>query len=139
MFNKVLVVYDGSPEAKKALRDGLKLAKMSGSECHLVRVIKKPKHISDIEVFYQAAANELALIEKEFVGARFLASQAGFDLPTHTILGDSCEVLKNFVQKGDYDLVVVTPKKDTALKDVLFGGYVEKLLRNSDISVLVVR
>jgi len=138
MFNKVLVVYDGSPEAKKALKDGLKLAKMAGAECHLVRVIKKPKHVSN-EAFQQEAASELTLGQRGLVGARFLASQAGFDLPTHTILGDSCEVLKNFVQKGRYDLVVVTPKKDNTLKEVFFGGYVEKLLRNSDISVLVVK
>ncbi|OPX88452.1 MAG: Universal stress protein family protein [Pelotomaculum sp. PtaB.Bin104] len=100
MFNKLLVVYDGSPEAKKALKEGLKLAKMAGSECHLVRVLKKPKQVPNSELFRQEVASELTFAEKEFVGARFLASQAGIDLPTHTVLGEACEVLKNFVVAG---------------------------------------
>lgn len=138
MFEKVLVVYDGSPEAKKALKEGLKLAKITGSECHLVRVLRRPKHIPDSELLCQEMATELTLAENELIGARFIASQAGFEIPTHTILGETCEVLKNFVQKGMYDLVVVRPKKENMLKDVVFGSYVEKLLCNSNISVLVV-
>ncbi|MDF9409447.1 MAG: Universal stress protein family protein [Pelotomaculum sp. PtaB.Bin013] len=139
MFNRVLVVYDGSPGAKRALNSGLKLAKMVGSECHLVKLLKKPEHVSDIKAFHQEAAGELTFVEKESDRPRFLTSLAGFDLPTHTIAGESCEELKNFVQKGMFDLVVVTPRKDNMIKDIFFGSYVEKLLRKSDISVLVVQ
>lgn len=139
MFNKILVKYDGSPETRKALKIGLSMAKSAGSECHLVRVIKKPDRVPGIEAFHAEIAGELAAIDKDFVGARFVANQEGLDLPTHTILGDSGEVLKNFSQKGGFDLVVVTPKKESRLKDAIFGSYIENLLQDSNVSILVVR
>lgn len=139
MFSKILVKYDGTPEAKKALKIGLELTRMAGSECHLVRVIRKPESVPDIETFHSEIARELTFAGKDLDSARFLACQKGVDLPAHTILGDSGEVLKNFARKGQFDLVVVTPKKESKLKDVFFGSYVENLLMNTNISILVVR
>ena len=139
MFKKILVRYDGSPEAKKALKLGLNLAKNTGSECHLVRVVKKPESVPDIEAFHNEVAKELAFIDKELIGARFIAGQEGLELLTHTVLGDSYEALKNFAQKGQFDLVVVTPKMESRLKDKLFSNYVENLLHDSKIAILVVR
>lgn len=139
MFSKILVKYDGTPGAKKALKIGLELTVMAGSECHLVRVIKKPENVPDIETFHNEIAREIAFAGNDLDSARFLAGQKGLDLPTHTILGDSGEVLKNFARKGQFDLVVVTPKKESKLKDVFFGSYVDNLLVDTNISILVVR
>lgn len=139
MFRKILVKYDETPEAKKALKIGLELARMAGSECHLVRVIKKPDSVPDIEAFHSEIGKELTFAGKDLDSARLMAGLAGLDLPTHTILGDSGEVLKNFARKGQFDLVVVTPKKESKLKDLFLGSYVENLLINTNISILVVR
>lgn len=68
------------------------MAKLAGSECHLVRVLRKPKHVPDTELFHEEVASEITFVEKELISARFLASQAGYDLSTHIILGDTCQL-----------------------------------------------
>ena len=39
MFKRILLAYDGSPEYRKALRDGAELAEFCGAEVHLLAII----------------------------------------------------------------------------------------------------
>ena len=39
MYKRILLAYDGSPEYRKALRDGAELAEFCGAEVHLLAII----------------------------------------------------------------------------------------------------
>ena len=49
MYKKILMAYDGSPEYRRALRQGSEMAELTNAEVHLLAVIRSLSliHISE--------------------------------------------------------------------------------------------
>lgn len=89
-----------------------------------------------------ASFNNLQLIQnhfvdKNFIGAKFIASQEGVDIETH-ILPDR-GVVKNFINIGKFDLVIVPREEVKGIAGVLLGDQIDHLLNSTRAAVLVVK
>ncbi|MCL4441568.1 MAG: universal stress protein [Firmicutes bacterium] len=125
--------------AKKALKVGLELTKSFAAECHALRVTGRPGKVPHREMFGSEISRELTFTDKDFLGAKFTASQGGIEIKTHTFCGNTHEVLKEIFKMEQFDLVIVTPKEKRKIKEALFGSYIDYLLRTTKASVLVVK
>jgi len=68
MFKKILIGYDGSDGAKKALTKGIEIAKVSGAEIYILSVGRIPEYaeiISEIEEAKEQAQKFYEKIQKE--------------------------------------------------------------------------
>jgi nucleotide-binding universal stress UspA family protein len=137
MVSKILVLYDGSAVAKKALKVGIELSKGFAAECHALRMAGRPGKVK-FRVRSELL-HALDFTDKDFIGARFTASQAGTEIKTHTFCGDPVKVLKDFSKLEQFDLVIVTPMKGNKLKETLLGSHIDYLLRVTKASVLVAK
>ena len=113
MFKKIIVAYNESAEASRALLAAIQLAKALGAELHGV-TITKPLPASS--AFAAAASSLLAqtLItdqrdryEQLLTEARESAHKQGVDLTTHLVEGHEVEAIVRCVVRNKADLLVI--------------------------------
>lgn len=71
--------------------------------------------------------------------ARRVLAKAGRVFDEHLLVGDPGAEIVRFAQRGRYDLVVMGSHGRGALKSLLLGSVVMKVLAGSNVPVLVVR
>lgn len=113
MYKRIIVAYDTSPEARRALASAIGLARALGSEFHVVTICE-PFGLS--ASFVSAAAPSLAQTlagdqmtraEQLLVEARETAGMNGVDLTTHLVEGQEVEAIVSCVKECKADLLVV--------------------------------
>ncbi len=113
MFKKIIVAYNESAEASRALSAAIQLAKTLGAELHAV-TITKPLPASS--AFAATASSLLAqtLItdqrdryEQLLTEASESAHQQGVDLTTHLAEGQEVEAILRCVVRNKADLLVI--------------------------------
>ncbi len=120
MFKKITVAYNGSPEAGRALAQGIDLAKCLGAELGAITVLEDlPPYAA-----YAAAADStlaVTLIEDRQVhcerlhsDAREAALREGVYLKTYLLKGDACETIVRFLLDSKTDLVVIGLHRNTS-------------------------
>src|SRR5205823_1585349 len=79
-FRKILVGFDGSPGARRALAQALRLAALDGATVHVLSVIEHlPRYaatVSEVEETREAAERHAALLQAEVRGAADLRGLA---------------------------------------------------------------
>jgi nucleotide-binding universal stress UspA family protein len=131
MFRQIIVPLDGSATAATALPPARALAKQTGAELTLVRVVPPALGL----VNRKAAAAELYL-------QRIAAELAKGDLRVVTVVpeGDApVEEIVETVRTRGADLVVMATHGRGGLHRVLMGSVAEQVLVNSPVPVLLVR
>src|ERR1700756_361278 len=113
MFPKIAVAYNDSPEANRALKTAIRLAKTLGSELCAITVKQgAPAYTSFANVADPSLARTLDedqqhRWERLQVEARELASRDGVDLVAHLLEGEECEAIVEFLRDHKIDLVVI--------------------------------
>lgn len=147
-LNKILVLTDFSDESKESFGIALQEAKTSKSEITLIHVIERhpivmgfdgyvatPDLIEKVEKEQQRKADsELAKIAKEnFTGFQIktIAVKTGLDSTAHTI----CRYAKD----NHFGLIVVSSRGMGAVGRFFLGSTTERIVRLSDIPVLITR
>ena len=136
MFKKILLAYDGSEGAKKALEAGINLAKLHQAELWALAVQEKlpPAAIEAMaeEKFYEH-------FEQLLEEARNRAQENGIELKTDIRIGHPAKTIVEVAQEGGFDLILVG---HTGLSEVwarFLGSTTEKVSRHAPCSVLIVR
>ena len=136
MFKKILLAYDGSKGARKALEAGINLAKLHQAELCALAVQEKlpPAAIEAMaeEKFYEH-------FEQLLEEARNRAQEAGIELKTEIRIGHPAKTIVEVAQEGGFDLILVG---HTGLSEVwarFLGTTAEKVSRHAPCSVLIVR
>jgi nucleotide-binding universal stress UspA family protein len=113
MFQKIVVAYNESPEAKRALASGMELAKSLSAQLHIVTVM------ADLPVYaaYAAAVDSSlpnilhedrhAFYQALQEDATTLAEDHSLAVTSHLIEGDQVESLVHFLREQKSDLLVV--------------------------------
>lgn len=121
MFSKILVAYDASPEADKALRAGINLAKALNAELGLVSVIEP------YPAYYSFAVSEFALSPSQWreenlakyisvqEKARQQARKAGLWLDTELVDGDEVGSIVDCAERYGAELVILGMRKHKLL------------------------
>lgn len=139
-FRKILVAYDGSESAKKAVEKARDIAQLNSSvRIDVVYVLPIPL-LNDVET---ESLNEIIdmMMEdgKEILsGAQELLDDVSDQIKTYLLKGlaPATEILK-MVEKGEYDLTIVGSRGLSGMRQYL-GSVSYKILHSTDMPVLVV-
>jgi nucleotide-binding universal stress UspA family protein len=140
MYRKILLAYDGSEGANRALEAGIELAKLHGAELMALAVQERlPRFSGTIDEVQE---------EKEFAdqqyGALLAAAQAraekaGVALPTLMRPGHPAQTIVQVAREGKFDLVLVGHTGLSGVWAAFLGTTAEKVSRHAPCSVLIVR
>jgi len=140
MFKKILVGYDGSEGAKKALRTAVDIAKHYGAELHSISVEEDLPH-------YAATVGEVQEVKAEKNGyfarlneeAREIAAKEGVTLHTKVIAGHEVETIVDYARDHHFDLVVIGFMGHSKIYDRVWGSTSQNIARLVPCTVMVVK
>lgn len=145
MFKKIAVAFDESPEAARAFRSALDLAKLAGSELTIITVIENlPVYISyvtavapDVPVLLR---NERQAFYSDLQSrAKRMAEQHGILARTKLIEGNEIEGLLQAINEVQPDLLVVGLRQEPGGFNEYLGGTAHRLALHAKCNVLGIR
>lgn len=140
MYTRILVGFDGSDDAERALNVGLALAKALEAELHVIMVEEDlPKYaatIGEYEEVKQQRDAYFAQLEKQVHLAARLA-----DVPAqaHVVTGHEVWAIVDFVKQHHVDLVVIGHQGHSTLHERVFGSTASSIVAHMPCHVLVVK
>ncbi|MGC9117744.1 MAG: universal stress protein [Thermoproteus sp.] len=132
----IVVAYDGSQHAKKALETAKVIAEKFGSKVYVV-------HVVDTAVLSLSEAFSTPSVVKSLreSGEKALREALGV-IPTaesRLLEGDPPHEIAKFAKEVKADLVVVGSRGLSTIRRSLLGSVASRLVQESDVSVLVVK
>lgn len=143
MFRKLLVAFDGSPHAQRALSEAVELVQTSAGRLTVMTVVPEPSAWA-LSSGYEAAVNvnELnAQIEAEYQTMLDGAVEAvPDDVPVTKVVrrGPAGPAIVAEANASDHDLIVMGSRGRGELRSLLLGSVSHHVLQASRVPVLVV-
>jgi nucleotide-binding universal stress UspA family protein len=144
-FNRVLALVDFTPGSMHAAEEAAKLAAKFNSNLHLLFVntdysiskilFTKNNSVNTYIQADQAGRKIIYKLEKTKID---LSNRFGITTKTHVAKGQLKEVVNKLVHEFNIDLVVISPKKKTGIREFLFGNSAETIIDAVDCEVLCV-
>jgi len=140
MFERVLVAYDDSPGARRALELAARLVKEGGGEMTVVAVEGHLPHYGATvgEVEEEQAVEEQAC-RRWLTAAKALANEHGVEPRTEIRAGHPAQEIIHAADAHHADLLVIGHSGHSAVWGRLVGTTAERVGRHSHCSVLIVR
>jgi nucleotide-binding universal stress UspA family protein len=113
LFKKIIVAFDESPEAGRALDSAMALAHSLGSALHTVTVVKPlPPYMAYAEATDLAVSQVIEQDHIEFyeglrTAAQARAAEAGLQAVTHLVDGSEIESIVSLLREQRADLLVL--------------------------------
>jgi len=139
MYKKILLGYDGSDGANRALEAAINLAKVHQAELSALAVEERlPRFAGTIDEVKEEKEFANGQYRKLLKSAGSQAQEAGIDLKTMMRPGHPSKTILEVAREGGFDLIVVG---HSGLSGVwaLLGTTAEKVSRHAPCSVLIVR
>jgi nucleotide-binding universal stress UspA family protein len=136
MYDRIVIAVDGSDEARRAARRGLRLARAFDATVDVLAVVEqKALRLTETsaEKTRLRERGEAALAEIED-----LASELGYPVTTNLVEGTPAVQISEYADERDADLIVVGRQGLTGLGRRLLGGVTEQVLHRTDVPVFVV-
>jgi nucleotide-binding universal stress UspA family protein len=142
MFGRLLVAFDGSPHASRALAETIELAQANHGRLTVIAVMPGPS-------LWLGAAGEVPMNlgglepspEAEFQAMLDRAVRSvPAEVPVVTLLkrGAAADAILAEARQGDHDAIVIGSRGHGELRSLLLGSVSHAVLRRSPVPVLVV-
>ncbi|MBX5490887.1 MAG: universal stress protein [Chloroflexi bacterium] len=139
-FRKILVGFDGSAGARRALAQALRLATSDGATVHVLTVIEHlPRYaatVSEMDDALAEAERQVALLQAE---ARRAADLARVPIESVRRAGHPAKTLVDYAREGGFDLLVLGHAGHSSVWGSFLGTTCDKVVRHAPCSVLIVR
>jgi len=142
MFKRIVVAYDGSDHAIKALNTAIELAKAFNSKLDVVEVVDTaallgmgfaPIPSDVIAQIYNKAQNDVEQAKKK-------AQEAGVkDVTSQVLEGDPATSIIEYASKNGADLIVIGSRGLSTFKRLILGSVSSKVVQEARVPVLVVK
>ena len=140
MFRKILLAYDGSEGANRALEVGIDLAKIHGAVLWALAVEEKlPRFSGTIDEVKEEKQFANEHYGKLLEAAKVKAKQAGIELKPLMQPGHPAQTIVAVAKEGKFDLVLVGHTGLSGVWAAFLGTTAEKVSRHAPCSVLIVR
>jgi nucleotide-binding universal stress UspA family protein len=140
MYKKILVAYDGSDNAKRALRAAIELGRAGGAELVSISVQESlpffAATVGEVEEAREQIEEFFHRITKE---AKDMAGLAGVELETEVRPGHEVETIVTYAKEGRFDLLVVGFAGHSNIFGRIMGSTAANLSRLAPCSVLIVK
>ena len=140
MFRKILLAFDGSEGANRALAVGIDLAKIHGAELWALAVEEKlPRFSGTIDEVQEEKQFANEQYGKLLEAAKVKAKEAGIELKTLMRPGHPAQTIVAVAKEGKFDLVLMGHTGLSGVWAAFLGTTAEKVSRHAPCSVLIVR
>ncbi len=141
-MKKILVPTDFSDQAEKALEVAAQLAKKYNAEIYLLNVLDLPLHEVDQLKGYNdlpEAVFFMKLAHKKFEALKAKDYLEGLTVHDTVEFHDIFKAVYHVCQKNDIDLIIMGSHGTSGFRELLIGSNTEKVVRTSDVPVLVIK
>lgn len=144
MFKKILIAYDESPQAKRALTSAIELAKQLGAELRIITVSEPlPVYAAYMEAAFPGSQHILAGERIAFYGnlqqeAQEQARARGISVKGIILEGHEVEAIVDDITVWQADLLVIGRRHHSFLVEPLSGSTVHEIAEKARCSILAV-
>ncbi len=133
LSERILLAYDGSEQARRALAFAVALAKLSGARLGVVSVVPVHAGRMALDPWDDAKVHTSELRE-----ARDLIVAAGITPTLHEPFGDIAEAIVRTAEDGGYDHIVMGSRHLGLFDRILRGSVSEAVVTESSAKVTIV-
>ncbi|RBI59837.1 universal stress protein [halophilic archaeon] len=140
MYDEILIPTDGSKSVQQAISHGINLANLTGATIHGLYVLDKSTFVRlpEAQIFMMEEALEKEG-EQALEDIESQAAQNEIDAITSIKEGIPYEVILEYADDNDIDLIVMGTHGRSGLDRVLLGSVTAKVIRQAEIPVLLKR
>ena len=139
MLQRILLAWDGSAAAKRALDMAIDLARRYQAEIVAVSVAYSPAHAETDEDRRESVSAARRHLEGTLAAVRDRADRIGVSLEQALIEGDHpADELLRYAHEHGFDLLVAGRPRSGLARRVLMHGVAEALAAKAEIPVLIV-
>lgn len=138
----ILVPVDFSTPSENALKVAASLAKKNHAEIIVLHVMEIAEPLMGTEQYYmgdQKMVFFLKLAQQKFAGFLDKEFLEGIKVTDLIEVGSTAHGIAHMVEKHPVDLIVMGSKGSSGLEEMLIGSNTEKVVRNSEVPVLVIK
>lgn len=135
MFNQILIAVDGSDHSRRAATVGLEFTTAYDADIDVLHAIEDPSSAtsaSDENQGHHGDTDEILADISE------MATDVGVTVETHAVEGQPPEVIVSHANEAGADLIVLGRQGRTGVGEQVLGSVTDRVLRNTDVPVLVV-
>ncbi len=136
-FQRILVAFDASPHAERALDVALSMAADRKAKLFVLAVIRAPEPAESAE-FHAALDEARERYESSFVPIRERARQKEIDLETEIAVGHPAEQIIHRADTMQASLIVMGKRSHTILHRWMLGSNSERVLKYANCPVMIV-
>jgi nucleotide-binding universal stress UspA family protein len=133
LSKRILLAYDGTEQARRALAFAVELAKLTKAEIGVVSVV--PVHAGRIGV---DPWDDRKAHSEELVEARRLITEAGLTAELHEPYGEVAEAIVKTAETGSYDHIVTGSRHLGLVSRTLQGSVSEAIVNKFPATVTIV-
>ncbi len=142
-MKKILVPTDFSKSSEEALKVAAQLAKKFSSELHVMHMIELPYNTT-IDAIYETSELPEAMFFMQMAHKsfeKFLDKDylKGIDVIESIQNNNAFEGIIDSAHEKEIDLIVMGSRGTSGIKEIIIGSNTEKVVRTSDIPVLVIK
>jgi nucleotide-binding universal stress UspA family protein len=137
-FQSILVGYDGSPQAEKAVEIAYSLAQDTDSTVLILAVARPPEPPTSVELEAMLDDAREHFLEK-FKVFRERAAALEVDVKTDVVVGHPVEQIVHRAETDKVNLIIVGRRGMSRFGRMIVGSTSEKVLRYAHCPVMVVR
>lgn len=135
-MKKILLAYDGSPAAERALSTAAELARLSGSTVTVLGVIPPVPYGSELYPVFVEGPDDLAVALER---ARDELAALGIHATVHEYEGDPADTIEHLADVGAFDTIVVGSRDRSPLRRLLGGSVSAHVATHARETVVVAR
>jgi len=136
-FQKILVAFDASPHAERALDVALSMAADMNAKLFVVAVIRPPEPAESAE-FNAVLEDGRERFERSFAPVRERAKLKGIELETEIAVGHPAEQIIHKADTIQASLIVMGKRSHTILHRWMLGSNSERVLKYASCPVMIV-
>ncbi|PIE48485.1 MAG: universal stress protein UspA [Flavobacteriales bacterium] len=142
-MKRILVPVDFSEQAEHAIKTASQIARLSYGKIYLLHMISLPSNQTDIE-FSSKANNPAKILYLKKIHERFDEIMKadylkGIEVQEEVRFHKTFAGIISYSRELNADLIIMGSHGATGLKEMFIGSNTEKVVRNSDVPVLVVK
>jgi nucleotide-binding universal stress UspA family protein len=139
MFQRILLAWDGSPPARRALDVALDLARRYDAEVVAASIAHSPTHAETAADRVESVEAARAFAREAFEKVRDRADRIGVELEHVVLEGERpAEELLGYAHQHGFDLIVCGHHHDRPAGRFLLHGVAERLIGAAAVPVLIV-
>lgn len=143
-MKNILVPIDFSEQAKYAAKVATDIAKLTNSKIFLLHMLELPTGIVDPTSLGSSNNTPTTLLflkraHEKFEDFKKLPFFKGVEIEDSVLFHKAYDGIINESEKQEADLIVMGSKGISGLEEMLIGSNTEKVVRNSDVPVLVIK